>query len=111
MGVATSSATFFRSIGGTVGTAVFLSILFSTVGDKIGNGLRRRCDRSGRSRPRCEAGEPAVRPAQGRLQGGEAGVDLNNTEFLEQARPGAGQADPRRLLRPRSTRCSWSAGS
>ncbi len=29
MGVATSSATFFRSIGGTVGTAVFQSILFS----------------------------------------------------------------------------------
>ncbi|MBA2769190.1 MAG: MFS transporter [Sporichthyaceae bacterium] len=35
MGVATSSATFFRQMGGTLGTAVFLSILFSTVGDKI----------------------------------------------------------------------------
>jgi MFS family permease len=35
MGVATSAATFFRSIGGTVGTAVFLSILFSVVGGKI----------------------------------------------------------------------------
>ena len=29
MGVATSSATFFRQMGGTLGTAVFLSILFS----------------------------------------------------------------------------------
>jgi EmrB/QacA subfamily drug resistance transporter len=31
IGVATSSATFFRQIGGTLGVAVFLSILFSTV--------------------------------------------------------------------------------
>ena len=35
MGVATSSATFFRQMGGTLGTAVFLSILFSTVTDNI----------------------------------------------------------------------------
>jgi EmrB/QacA subfamily drug resistance transporter len=35
MGVATASATFFRQMGGTLGTAVFLSILFSTVGGKI----------------------------------------------------------------------------
>jgi len=34
MGVATSSATFFRQMGGTLGTAVFLSVLFGTV---IGN--------------------------------------------------------------------------
>ncbi|HEY0215242.1 MAG TPA: MDR family MFS transporter, partial [Cellulomonas sp.] len=32
MGVATSSSLFFRQVGGTLGTAVFLSILFSTVG-------------------------------------------------------------------------------
>jgi EmrB/QacA subfamily drug resistance transporter len=31
MGVATSSATFFRQMGGTLGTAVFLSVLFGTV--------------------------------------------------------------------------------
>ena len=35
IGVATSSATFFRQIGGTLGVAVFLSILFSTVGGNI----------------------------------------------------------------------------
>jgi MFS family permease len=35
MGVATSSATFFRSIGGTVGTAVFLSMLFTVVIDRL----------------------------------------------------------------------------
>jgi EmrB/QacA subfamily drug resistance transporter len=40
MGVATSSATFFRQMGGTLGTAVFLSVLFSTVGDKIAQAFR-----------------------------------------------------------------------
>ncbi|GAA4871744.1 MFS transporter [Actinomycetospora straminea] len=35
MGVATASATFFRQMGGTLGVAVFLSVLFSTVGDYI----------------------------------------------------------------------------
>ena len=39
IGVATSSATFTRQIGGTLGTAVFLSILFSTVPDKIASSL------------------------------------------------------------------------
>ncbi|MDU0313835.1 MDR family MFS transporter [Phycicoccus sp. M110.8] len=41
IGVATSSATFTRQIGGTLGTAVFLSILFSTVGDKIASALQK----------------------------------------------------------------------
>ncbi|MFD2077476.1 drug resistance transporter, EmrB/QacA subfamily [Actinopolymorpha cephalotaxi] len=40
MGVATSSSIFFRQMGGTLGTAVFLSLLFSTVGDKIANAFR-----------------------------------------------------------------------
>lgn len=35
IGVATSSATFFRQIGGTVGVAVFLSVLFGGVGGNI----------------------------------------------------------------------------
>ncbi|WP_443071126.1 MDR family MFS transporter [Streptomyces sp. NBC_01476] len=35
MGTATASATFFRQLGGTAGTAVFLSVLFSTVTGKI----------------------------------------------------------------------------
>jgi MFS family permease len=40
MGVATSSTTFFRQMGGTLGTAVFLSVLFSTVGDRIGGAFK-----------------------------------------------------------------------
>ncbi|MGN6688503.1 MAG: MDR family MFS transporter, partial [Actinomycetales bacterium] len=35
MGVATSSATFFRQMGGTLGTAVFLSVLFNGLPSRI----------------------------------------------------------------------------
>lgn len=35
IGVATASSTFFRQVGGTLGTAVFLSILFSTAPVRI----------------------------------------------------------------------------
>lgn len=35
IGVATSSVTFFRQMGGTIGTAVFLSVLFSTAATNI----------------------------------------------------------------------------
>ncbi|MBM9506795.1 MDR family MFS transporter [Actinacidiphila acididurans] len=37
MGVASAASTFFRSIGGTLGTAVFLSLLFSRAGSTIGH--------------------------------------------------------------------------
>ena len=40
IGVATSSATFFRQLGGTLGVAVFLSLLFSTLGGNIGSAFR-----------------------------------------------------------------------
>ncbi|MGN6723129.1 MAG: MDR family MFS transporter [Marmoricola sp.] len=40
IGVATSSATFFRQIGGTVGVAVFLSVLFGGVGGHIDSAFK-----------------------------------------------------------------------
>jgi len=40
IGVATSSATFFRQIGGTLGVAIFLSVLFSTVGGNIQDAIK-----------------------------------------------------------------------
>jgi hypothetical protein len=52
IGVATSSATFTRQIGGTLGTAIFLSILFSSAKDKIGEAFRVLAPRP-TSRPRC----------------------------------------------------------
>ncbi|RIJ78770.1 DHA2 family efflux MFS transporter permease subunit [Nakamurella silvestris] len=39
IGVATSSATFFRQVGGTLGTAIFLSILFNSLPNNIGSKL------------------------------------------------------------------------
>ncbi|WP_212753937.1 MDR family MFS transporter [Nakamurella aerolata] len=39
MGVATSAATFFRQVGGTLGVAVFLSMLFSAMPKNIGKEL------------------------------------------------------------------------
>ena len=40
IGVATSSATFFRQLGGTLGVAVFLSLLFSSLGQNILTAVR-----------------------------------------------------------------------
>jgi len=40
IGVATSTATFTRQIGGTLGTAVFLSILFSQASEKISSAVQ-----------------------------------------------------------------------
>ncbi|HET8602036.1 MAG TPA: MDR family MFS transporter [Segeticoccus sp.] len=39
IGMATSAATFFRQMGGTMGVAIFLSILFSSAGTKIKDAL------------------------------------------------------------------------
>ncbi|MFI9008967.1 MDR family MFS transporter [Actinosynnema sp. NPDC053489] len=83
MGVATSSATFFRQIGGTVGTAVFLSILFSTVGDKIGDALRTA---AGTPAFQAALAKPENREFAAGLQSG-TGFDLDNTEFLAKLDP------------------------
>ncbi len=40
MGVATASSTFFRQMGATAGTAIFLSVLFSSVPGKITSAFR-----------------------------------------------------------------------
>ena len=40
IGVASSAATFFRQIGGTLGVAIFLSILFGSLGGNIADAVR-----------------------------------------------------------------------
>ena len=40
IGMATSAATFFRQMGGTLGVAVFLSILFNSLADNIATAFR-----------------------------------------------------------------------
>nr|MDQ3578261.1 MFS transporter [Actinomycetota bacterium] len=79
VGVATSSATFFRSIGGTVGTAVFLSILFNVVGDRIGDAFA-----SARTDPAFLAALQQNPRFADSVQGG---IDLNNTAFLNDLDP------------------------
>jgi EmrB/QacA subfamily drug resistance transporter len=83
MGVATSASTFFRSMGGTFGTAVFLSILFNSVGDNI----KTRFTEATTTDPAGFAAASAqLTPDQAeRLQvAGGAGSSeaLNNTDFI-----------------------------
>jgi EmrB/QacA subfamily drug resistance transporter len=88
MGVATSSSTFFRQLGGTVGTAVFLSVLFSTVSGRITDAFR---SASGTADFQAAINDPAVlaEPANaGVVQGlksggGAAGGVLNDSRFLD----------------------------
>jgi EmrB/QacA subfamily drug resistance transporter len=95
MGVATASATFFRQMGGTAGTAVFLSILFGVVGDRIKNTLS---SASSSSEFTAAVTDPAVRadPANRAviegLRGGGGLPSLDDTSFLNQLDP--------RLARP-----------
>lgn len=60
MGVATSAATFFRQIGGTLGTAVLLSILFSTMGGNVQTAMQ---DKSALTQALDAAMTPAVAQA------------------------------------------------
>ncbi|SNR82958.1 drug resistance transporter, EmrB/QacA subfamily [Geodermatophilus saharensis] len=46
IGVATSSVTFFRQMGGTIGTAAFLSILFTRLGTEIPDQIRQAAQAS-----------------------------------------------------------------
>ncbi len=96
MGVATASATFFRQMGGTVGVAVFLSILFSTVGSTIVDAFRTIAPT-----PEFQSAlaDPAVRanPAndvvlQAIQVGGDTGGVLQDSSFLQHIDP--------RLARP-----------
>jgi EmrB/QacA subfamily drug resistance transporter len=79
IGVATSAATFFRQIGGTAGTAVFLSILFGTVGEKIANAVR-----SAISTPAYTAALAQHPEFAQQLKGG---LDVNDTSFLSSLDP------------------------
>jgi EmrB/QacA subfamily drug resistance transporter len=89
IGVATSSATFFRQMGGTLGTAVFLSVLFSTVGDRIGTAFRGSAtDPAFQAALRDPAvlSNPANQPILGALKSGAAGqTTIDDTSFLNNA--------------------------
>ena len=96
IGVATASSTFFRQMGGTLGTAVFLSILFSSVTDRIAEAVR-----AAASTPGFQAAlhDPAVlanplnRAVVEGLRSGRASVgSLQDSSFIQHIDP--------RLARP-----------
>ena len=91
MGVATSSSLFFRQMGGTLGTAVFLSVLFSTVGPNIAAAFR-----TASQTPEFQAAvadpavvaDPANAPVLGMLQGGGGAVpSLDDSSFINALDP------------------------
>ncbi|HVA92640.1 MAG TPA: MDR family MFS transporter [Chloroflexota bacterium] len=90
IGVATSSSAFFRQMGGTLGTAVFLSILFSTVGGNIRNAFvsaaRTTTFRSALHDPTVRS-DPANAPILALIHGaGKVSTStLNDTAFLKHA--------------------------
>jgi EmrB/QacA subfamily drug resistance transporter len=90
MGVATASSTFFRQMGGTLGTAVFLSVLFSSLGGQIADSFR-----AAAATPQFQAAladpavlaDPANAPILAGLRGGGGGLSLDNSSFLADATP------------------------
>jgi EmrB/QacA subfamily drug resistance transporter len=71
MGVATSSVTFFRQMGGTIGTAAFLSILFTTLPGQISDAVTSAVKAN-----------PALGPQFQRLGAGGGG-NLADTSFIQ----------------------------
>ena len=69
IGVATSSVTSFRQLGGTLGTAVFLSVLFGRLPDDIGARVQSAA-----------AADPALADRLGEVAARSG--DLNDTSFL-----------------------------
>jgi EmrB/QacA subfamily drug resistance transporter len=77
IGVATSSVTFFRSMGGTLGTAIFLSVLFNVLPDKISAAFR-----SAQGTPEFQR-SLAANPSQAQLlQHAQGSSSLSDTSFL-----------------------------
>ena len=88
MGVGTSSAAFFRSMGGAVGTAVFISMLFSMAADKIGKGMT-TATRDAEYLALMRDPAVAADPANGKLfeffANGATDDSLNDTSWLHHA--------------------------
>jgi MFS family permease len=91
MGVATASSTFFRQMGGTLGTAVFLSVLFSSLGGQVADSFR-----AAAATPQFQAAladpavlaNPANAPILAGLRNGDgAALSLDNSSFLADADP------------------------
>ncbi|PWW22597.1 EmrB/QacA subfamily drug resistance transporter [Geodermatophilus normandii] len=71
IGVATSSVTFFRQMGGTIGTAAFLSIMFSRLGTEVPEQIRQAA----------QSGPEAAQQAGALLEAGPESV-LSDTSAI-----------------------------
>lgn len=80
IGVATSSATFFRQMGGTLGVAIFISILFNSLPDKISDAFKANDKEFFAAKDRVIAD----------VMSGKIGADDPNVKFLESMKDAAG---------------------
>ncbi|MGD6742434.1 MFS transporter [Streptomyces sp. BH106] len=92
MGVATASSTFFRQMGATAGTAIFLSVLFSNVGDKISEAFRSAAkthDFQAALHDPSVVSDPANKPVVDMLKGsgGGGGDVLSDSSFIQHLDP------------------------
>jgi EmrB/QacA subfamily drug resistance transporter len=86
MGVATASATFFRSMGGTFGTALFLTVFFSSAADNVSKNVKAAAQTptfQNALRDPANSGPAQILKS---LASGAANVSskLNDTSFLHQ---------------------------
>ncbi|MDQ1621992.1 MAG: hypothetical protein QOH19_410 [Actinomycetota bacterium] len=90
MGVGTSSAAFFRSMGGAAGTAVFISMLFSLAADKVAAGMRdamQNADFLKVLKDPAAAADPANAQLYAFFNNGASNDSLNDTSWLHAANP------------------------
>ncbi|MGG6382312.1 MDR family MFS transporter [Paenarthrobacter sp. NEAU-H11] len=88
MGVGTSSAAFFRSMGGAVGTAVFISMLFSLAASRIADSMRAAMespDYQAVLRDPSVAADPANAKLYEFFRNGASNESLNDTSWLHTA--------------------------
>jgi EmrB/QacA subfamily drug resistance transporter len=88
MGVGTSSAAFFRSMGGAVGTAVFISMLFSIAASRIADGMKAamaNADYLAVLKDPAVAADPANAKVYEFFQNGATNESLNDTSWLHTA--------------------------
>ena len=92
MGVSTASATFFRQMGGTIGVAAFLSVLFSTVGGKIADALKAAAGQANFQQALGQASaqvanhtaSPATQTVVAALHGGGGSGAVQDSSFIHQ---------------------------
>jgi EmrB/QacA subfamily drug resistance transporter len=88
MGVGTSSAAFFRSMGGAVGTAVFISMLFSLAATRIADTMKSAMGSAGYQavlQDPAVAGDPANAKLYEFFRDGASNESLNDTSWLHTA--------------------------